>query len=132
MLYLLINSNIPHLKSFDFIALTKLHKKGIDRQTDRQTDRHTDISTTRPKRPRADSVKKGVVLNRTHGPTCGASKTRRCSRSDLWIVHTREVFNWWIDPAWSIKTRSCSGLDSHRALQMGRYSKLDPNICLVF
>ena len=46
-------SHIPHLKSFDFIVLKRLHKRGqTDRQTEKQTSRQLDQSG-----PRADSVK---------------------------------------------------------------------------
>ena len=43
-LLILINSHIPHIKSFDFNTLKKLHEKG--------TNRRTDIVTTRPKQPK--------------------------------------------------------------------------------
>ena len=53
-----MNSNIPHLKSFDFNTLKKSHGKGTNKQTDRQTDRQTDIATSRPNRPVGQFSKK--------------------------------------------------------------------------
>ena len=38
-LFLIINSNIPHLKPFDFNTLKELHKKGT---SDKQRNRHFD------------------------------------------------------------------------------------------
>ena len=38
----LINSNIPHLSTFDFDTLKKLHGMGTDRHTDRRTSQLLD------------------------------------------------------------------------------------------
>ena len=53
----------------------------------------------------ADLIHGPNLWTRLFHPICGALKTMSGSGLDSWIVHSWELFDLWIVPAWTLKNK---------------------------